>query len=180
MTINPAESTNRVIALVSRAGTALAPFDDEEITRINPKWTMVARVFISALRNKTVLSRLAAASSVNELKGILFVDAYLSVIRDVATRQHIRDLIADPRVSLQTLMTYMALTYARQNVCVDGDAELLYYTIEGAAQQLGCDPATLYRGILAGNTHATLILERTEVERLAQSGTHPDSGAGGL
>jgi hypothetical protein len=116
---------------------------------------------------------LVTAQTVAELKAVLFVDHYLSRIKNGSFRQHIQALLANPAVPLAVIEQYAALSFAREAVWqpesqTDSLEEQVLYSVEAAAVQLGLNPEALYQRIAAGTVAAHLYLTWPEVARLLE------------
>jgi hypothetical protein len=162
---------DHVITVISRASSPKLQFQREDGERVNPKWSMVARVMVNMLSNAEVVPRLMQAETTNDLKAILFVDEYLSVVKNRLFKQQIRELLAAPEVSLETIETFAALSFARDAIweCEEHeplDVKNILYSIEAAAAQLNVEPEQLCYGIWGGEVTADLYLTRAEIERL--------------
>lgn len=162
---------DNVIAIISQAESPTLSLSPESRQRVNPKWSMVAHVFVNMLRQDAVIPRLAQARSLDDLKAILFVDHYVSRIRCAIFRQHLQELLANPAVPLAAIESYAALSFAYNAIwpasptaAVDKDQVL--YSVEAAAVQLGLPVEMLLPAIQAGEVTAGIYLTRAEVERL--------------
>jgi hypothetical protein len=166
-----AGALDHVITVISHASSPALQFQREDCERMNPKWSMVARVLVNLLSNAEVIPRLVEAKTTNDLKAILFVDEYLSVVKNRLFKQQIQELLAAPEVPLETIETFAALSFARDAIwqCEEHDPldeNNILYSIEAAAAQLNVEPEHLCYGILNGEITADLYLTRTEIERL--------------
>jgi hypothetical protein len=166
------------------AHAAPTSLDMEEVAwqRVDPRWSMVARVFVNRLQNEAVLPRLERAGDADDLKAALLVDYYLSLTRSPQHRQHVRELLASD-ATLADVATYAALSFAQELLWPDdADAPLdksqLFYLIPEAAAQLGRLPEQLYADILADRVAAQLVISRAELERLLALQA-PDGGGHG-
>ncbi len=166
-----AGALDNVITILSHANRPKLRIQREDCERVNPKWSMVARVLVNMLSNAEVISRLMQAETTNDLKAILLVDEYLSVVKNRLFKQQIRELLAAPEVPLETIETFAALSFARDAIWQCGaheplDENNILYSIEAAAAQLNVEPEELCHGILDGEVTADLYLTRAEIERL--------------
>lgn len=164
---------DRVTAIISRASPPGLNLQRTESQRINPKWSMVTRVFVNMLSEEEIVPRLTTAQTAAELKAVLFVDQYLSRMRNGRFRHHIRTLLANPDVPLSVIEWYAALSFAREAIWqqesqTNSLEEQVLYSVEAAAVQLGLNPEALYQRIAAGNITAHLYLTWTEVVRLQE------------
>jgi hypothetical protein len=162
---------DHVITVISHASSPRLHLQREAGERVNPKWSMVARVLVNMLSNTEVIPRLMEAKTTNDLKAILLVDEYLSVVQNRLFKQQIRELLAAPEVPLETIETFAALSFARDAIwqCEEHeplDENNILYSIEAAAVQLNVEPEELCYGILDGEVTADLYLTRAEIERL--------------
>ncbi|MBP8002258.1 MAG: hypothetical protein KA314_23230 [Chloroflexi bacterium] len=169
---------DNIIHLISPRGRGPLQLQRDDWRRVNPKWSMVARVFVNLLTDEAVLPRLTQATTAEELKAILFVDHYLAQVHNHCFRQQIRELLATPTVPLADIVTYAALSFAHEAIWLEGgeaeplNKEAIVYKLAAAADQLGVSVETLYQAILDDKINAELVLTRTEIERLAaQKGT---------
>ena len=176
-----ASALDQVITVISRAGRSKLQLEKQDCERVNPKWSMVARVLVNLLSNEEVVPRLAAAKTVDDLKAILFVDEYLALVKNRLYKQQIQELLATPEVTLDVIETFAALSFARDAIwqCTDQeplDGNNVIYSLEAAAVQLNVEPGELCQDILDGRVNADLYLTRSEIERLicqAQSRPEP-------
>ena len=167
---------DRVTAIISQASPPGLNLQRIESQRINPKWSMVTRVFVNMLSEEEIVPRLMTAQTVAELKAVLFVDHYLSGIRNGRFGQHIRALLTNPDVPLSVIERYAALSFAREAIWQqesqsDSLEEQVLYSVEAAAVQLGLNPEALYQRIASGTVTAHLYLAWTEVVRLQEETT---------
>ena len=166
-----ANTLDHVITVISHASSPKLHLQREDAERVNPKWSMVARVLVNMLSNAEVIPRLAKAKTTNDLKAILLVDEYLSVVQNRLFKQQIRELLAAPDVPLEAIETFAALSFARDAIwkCEEHeplDENNILYSIVAAAAQLNVEPEELCHSILDGEVAADLYLTRTEIERL--------------
>lgn len=169
--MSASEAFDNLTTLVSQATSPSLQLQSESWKRVNPKWSMVVRVFVNMLTNEEVIPRLAAARTVVDLKAVLFVDHYLARVRNIHFKRHIRELLANTQVPLETIETYAALSFAREAIWQEEglssiDKHELLYSVEAAAAQLNMEPEALYRNILADEVNAELYICRTEIEKL--------------
>lgn len=164
---------SNVAWIVSQPQARQLALEEETLSRVNPKFTMVARAFVRLLGSAEVARRLETARTPDDLKALLVVDDYLARVRDPVLKRQIVELLADPAADVGVIATLAALSYARDAYFEDGaedaraDAEHVLYPVEAAAAQLGREPEALYRAIAAGEVEAVLCLTRAEIERLA-------------
>ena len=78
---------DNIIHLISPRGRGPLQLQRDDWRRVNPKWSMVARVFVNLLTDEAVLPRLTQATTAEELKAILFVDHYLAQVHNHCFRQ---------------------------------------------------------------------------------------------
>jgi hypothetical protein len=166
-----AGALDHVITVISHASSPKLHLQREDCERVNPKWSMVARVMVNLLSNVEVIPRLMEAKTTNDLKAIMFVDEYLSIVKNRLFKQQIRELLAAPEVSFETIETFAALSFARDAIweCEEHkplDENNILYSIEAAAAQLNVEPEQLCYGIWDGEVTADLYLTRAEIERL--------------
>jgi len=164
---------DQVTAVISQASPPGLTLQQAESQRINPKWSIVTRVFVNMLSEEDIVPRLVTAQTAAELKAVLFVDHYLSRIRNGRFRQHIQALLANPAVPLTVIEQYAALSFAREAIWqpesqTDSLEEQVLYSVEAAAVQLGLNPEILYQHIADGTVAAHLYLTWTEVARLLE------------
>jgi hypothetical protein len=162
---------DQVVRLVSEASDSSVSLDTTEWGRVNPKWTMVARVFVNMLQNDVVRPRLLQAENVSELKAVLFVDYYLTLIQDNLFHHQVQALLANPTVPLAVIAYYAALSFARDAVwqCTPDmmpDRGQFAYPIAAVAAHTGMDVEMLYRKIASGEIDAELMMPWAEVEQL--------------
>jgi hypothetical protein len=168
-----AKTLNNLTLLLSQSHAGTLGLEQEEVGWVDPKFTMVARLFVKMLKDEAVVPRLQAAQSVDDLKAILFADDCLSRARNVYLRHHLLELLADPEADTAVIVERIALHHAR-NVYFDvappddgvNPARTLH-TVEAAAERLGVETDSLYQSILDGRARAVLCLTQAEVERLA-------------
>jgi hypothetical protein len=142
--------------------------------RINPKFSMIARTFISWLRNETVLSRLEHAQTIDDLKALLVVDEYLARVRQLEHRRQIQELVANTQVPLDLIEVYAALTYLQEALLVanpvaervEHELDRVVYTAEAAARQLGWNTEELYEAIARDDVRAELCIRLGELLRV--------------
>jgi hypothetical protein len=166
-----AGTLDHVIAVISHASSPKLHLEREDGERVNPKWSMVARVMVNMLSNVEVIPRLMQAETTNDLKAILFVDEYLSIVKNRLFEQQIRELLAAPEVPFETIETFAALSFARDAIWQSEqhaplDESNILYSIEAAAAQLNVEPEELCYSIWDGEVTADLYLTRAELERL--------------
>lgn len=166
-----AGALDHVITVISQASRPKLQLQRDDCVRVNPKWSMVARVLVNMLSNAEVIPRLVEAKTTNDLKAILFVDEYLSLVKNRLVKQQIREMLSAREVPLETIETFAALGFAREAIWQGGEHEPLdenniLYSIEAAAAQLNVEPDELCQGILDGEVKADLYLTRAEIERL--------------
>jgi hypothetical protein len=166
-----AGALDHVITVISHASRPKLHLQREDCERVNPKWSMVARVMVNMLSNVEVIPRLMRAETTNDLKAILFADEYLSLVKNRLFKQQIQELLATPEVSFETIETFAALSFARDAIwqCEEHeplDGNNILYSIEAAAAQLNVEPEELCHGIVDGEVTAGLYLTRAEIERL--------------
>jgi len=166
-----AGALDQVISVISKACIPKLQLEKQDCERVNPKWSMVARVLVNLLSNAEVVPRLVAAKTVDDLKAILFVDEYLALVKNRLFKQQIRELLAAPEVSLDIIETFAALSFARDAIwqCRDQeplDGDNMLYPLEAAATQLNVEPGELCRAIVDGRVRADLYLTRSEITRL--------------
>jgi hypothetical protein len=162
---------DHVIAVISHASSPKLHLEREDCERVNPKWSMVARVMVNMLSNVEVIPRLIQAETTNDLKAILFVDEYLSIVKSRLFKLQIQELLAAPEVPFETIATFAALSFARGAIwqCEEHeplDENNILYSIEAAAAQLNVEPEELCYSIWNGEVTADLYLTRAEIERL--------------
>ncbi|OQY47806.1 MAG: hypothetical protein B6242_04095 [Anaerolineaceae bacterium 4572_78] len=173
--MNMSNNQDNIISLISQTSSPTLKLYQQEWKRVNPKWSMVARVFINMLTNEEVIPRLATATTIENLKAVLFVDHYLTSVKNNQFRNQIRVLLSNDMVPLETIETYAALSFAREAIWMSGEDEsinknTILYSIEAAASQLNLEPEDLYHAILSDEINAELYLSRTEIERLQKVG----------
>ncbi len=161
---------DNVEALVSAASQPALELQQETWQRINPKWRIVTRILVTMLSQESILSRLALAQTLNDLKAVLFIDHYLSRVRYGRFQEHIQTLLANPDVPLSVIERYAALSFAYEAIWQPEATfeETPLYSIAAAAVQLGMEPDEIYQDILGGKIQAELYLSCTEVARLLE------------
>lgn len=156
-----------VEAIVSKASAPRLTIQHEAWQRINPKWRIVARLFVAMLSEEAILPRLATAETIEDLKAILFVDHYLSRMRYGRFRDQIQELLTSPDVSLAVIERYAAFSFLYKAVWEkDAAPNSPLYSVEAAAVQLGRTCDEIYQAILEEKIEADLYLSWTEIARL--------------
>lgn len=171
--MSPLEQAEQIVAQVT-----WSPLDMRRETwkRINPRFSMIARTFISWLRDETVLSRLEHAQTIDDLKALLVVDEYLTRVKQIEQRRQIQELVANPQVPLDLIEVYAALTYLQEALLVADEIPLVerveheldrvVYTAEAAARQLGWNTEELYEAIARDDVRAELCIRLGELLRV--------------
>jgi hypothetical protein len=171
--MSPFEQAEQIVAQAT-----YSPLDvtREPWKRINPKFSMIARTFISWLRNETVLSRLEHAQTIDDLKALLVVDEYLARVRQLEHRRQIQELVANTQVPLDLIEVYAALTYLQEALLVaneipvaervEHELDRVVYTAEAAARQLGWNTEELYEAIARDDVRAELCIRLGELLRV--------------
>jgi len=162
--------------LVSQAPSGSLDLKREGWKRINPKYSMIARAFISLLSDETVLARLEHAQSIEDLKALLVVDEYLARVRQLEHRRQIQELVANTQVPLDLIEVYAALTYLQEALLVadeipvaervEHELDRVVYTAEAAARQLGWNTEELYEAIARDDVRAELCIRLGELLRV--------------
>lgn len=151
----------------------------EDYRYLNPKFSMVARAFISWLRDETVRARLQRVERLEDLKALVVVDDYLAKIKEIESRQQIQELLENPDVPLDVIETYAALSYLKgallqvnPNNAANAkvEAEHLVYTAEAAARHLGWNTEEVYDAITRGDIQAELCVRISELLRVRKCG----------
>lgn len=164
MSFDPTEQVSELLASIQPPSRPV----DRAWRRVNPKWLLVARIFVTLIAGEQVLSRLTVARSLADLKALLCVDQHLGRIRDAAVRRRVCELLASPTTPLAVVEGYAALSFARELAWNDEDGGLAdrVCSVQQAAMQLGVRPETLYQAILDEQVAAELMISSREVERL--------------
>lgn len=171
--MSPFEQAEQIVAQVTYSPL---DFTRETWKRINPKFSMIARTFISWLRNETVLARLEHAQTIDDLKALLVVDEYLARVKQLEHRRQIQELLANTQVPLDLIEVYAALTYLQEALLlgdeipvverVEHELDRVVYTAEAAARQLGWNTEELYEAIARDDVHAELCIRLGELLRV--------------
>lgn len=171
--MSPFEQAEQIVSQV-----VYSPLDltREAWKRINPKFSMIARTFISWLRNETVLSRLGHAQTIDDLKALLVVDEYLARVKQLEHRRQIQELVANTQVPLDLIEVYAALTYLQEALLEEQEIPVaereghlsarVVYTAEAAARHLGWNTEELYEAIARDEIHAELCIRLEELLRV--------------
>lgn len=172
------KTLNNLTLLLSQAHAGTLGLEQEEVGWVDPKFTMVARLFVKMLKDEAVVPRLQAAQTVDDLKAILFADDCLSRVRNVYLRHHLLELLADPEADTAAIIGRIALHYAHTayfDVASPNDGinpARILHTVESAAERLGIEADSVYQSILDGEVQAVLCLTQAEVERLTARQRH--------
>lgn len=165
--------TKHVQSLIAQTKKGSLIMDDADWERVNPQLSMVARVFVNRLENACVLPRLLDAADVADLKAVLVVDHYLSLLANPLQRRHVQELL-EAGAPLADIASFAALSLAQELIWPDTAVNQaapvspadLFYPIPAAAVQLGMMPEELYEAILADRVEAQLVISQAEVEQL--------------
>ncbi len=171
--MSPLEHAEQIIAQVTWSPLNLRRY---EWKHINPAVSMVARRFLSWLRDETVLARVAHAQSVDDLKALLVVDDYLSRVKHIESRRQIQQLLEDPEIPLDLIEVYAALTYLREALFVADEMSVperveleldrFVYTAAAAARHLGWNTEELYDAMARSDVQAELCIRLGELLRV--------------
>lgn len=174
--------------LVSQATPPPLNLKGQGWRHVNPKFSMIARTFISLVRDEAVLARLERAQRLEDLKALLVVDEYLARVKHVENRRQIQELLEDPEVGLEMIQAFAALSYLKEAFLqgdeeiiadVKAEAERLVYTAEGAARHLGWHTEEVYDAIARGDIQAALCVRLTELLRVRKCGDALRQAGGG-
>ena len=168
----------KLVNLFTAAAPTSLDMNDDHWQQVNPRWSMVVHVFVNRLENHCVLPRLETSANVDDLKAVLLIDYYLTLLRVPQHRQQVQELLTTT-APIHDIARYAALSLAQELIwpedrAVTMDKSELRYPAAAAATQIGLLPEELYAEILADRVQAELVVSQAEIERWLA--TSPDKG----